>query len=44
MDQREKLEQEREKLHSLIINGGSKEKIQEQSEVLDGYIVEFYSK
>lgn len=40
----EALEVEREKLHQLINDGSCKEAIQKQSEVLDGYIVDFYSK
>lgn len=43
LNKREKLEQEREKLHQLIKNGASKEEIQYQSEVLDKHIVNFYS-
>ncbi|SHG89671.1 MULTISPECIES: hypothetical protein [Tepidibacter] len=42
MTAKEKLEQERKRLHLLIENGGSKEEIQEQSEILDQCITEFY--
>lgn len=43
MSKTEKMEQEREKLHQLIEKGASKEAIQKQSEVLDKYIVDYYS-
>ncbi|MCF8018338.1 MAG: hypothetical protein K9L62_02945 [Vallitaleaceae bacterium] len=42
VEKRKKLEQERQKLHLLIANRGSKEAIQKQSEVVDKHIFEFY--
>lgn len=42
VEKRENLEQERQKLHSLIISGRSKEEVQKQSEILDKHILEFY--
>ena len=43
MNNNEKMEQERRKLHQLIESEASKEEIQTQSEVLDKLIAAYYS-
>ncbi|MBU5438321.1 Spo0E family sporulation regulatory protein-aspartic acid phosphatase [Tissierella sp. MSJ-40] len=42
MNKREVLEQERDKLYQLIEKGATKEAIQQQSEILDKCIVNYY--
>nr|WP_246566349.1 Spo0E family sporulation regulatory protein-aspartic acid phosphatase [Tissierella simiarum] len=42
VNKREVLEQERDKLYQLIEKGATKEAIQQQSEILDKCIVNYY--